>query len=175
MAFPALFQQALILTHPDTPHIEDTDLGRLCDGAIGQASDPPAPVQSAYHDAVNLPAFAPSEARARIATYAEEAGTETLGAPVGQWDIPASSRLPLFRACDLRALRVMTCPDGCWVRLLPPGAAWGKLLWWVPQLEPPACLAFALGTGRSHPFAWAVHETMWMLWRDLRSRGVPDV
>lgn len=173
-AFPALLQQALILTHPDAPSVQDADLAHLCNGTIGYESDPPAPVQPRYNDAVNLPEFSPILARARIAAAARELAIEAATIPVGQWDIPTSSRFPLFRAIDLRAIRILATPEGCWVRLLPYSEEWGKVLWWKPQIDPPACLAFALGTGREHALVWAVHETIWMLWRDLRISGTPD-
>lgn len=168
-AFPTLLQQALVLTYPDAPSIQDADLAQLTDGTIGYESDPPALVQLPYNAAVNLPDFSPALSRTRITALV--AAGRTLS--VGQRDIPADGRFPLFRACDLRAMRLMVLPEGCWVRLLPHRDAWGKVLWWRPQLEPPVCLAFALGVGREHPLVWAVHETMWMLWREMSDTGAP--
>lgn len=171
--FPALLQQALIVTHPDAPSIEDVDLARLCDGTIGHASDPPSPIQSHYNDVIDLSDFSPDASRIRIAAYTQEVATRTTSLPIGQWDVASTAHFPLFRAFDLRAVRVFTLPDGCWVRLLPHRDRWGKVLWWIPQVEPPACLAFGLGTGREDVLVWAVHETMWMLWRDIQVSGIP--
>lgn len=170
-AFPTLIQQALILTHPDAPPIEDTDLAHLCDGGIGQESDPPSPVHAAYNNAVNHPDFSPIASRARIAIYAQESLLGTLPLPDGQWEVAATSRFPLFTALDLQAVRVIALAQGCWVRLIPRHGGWGKVLWWLPQIEPHLCLAFGLGTEREHALVWAVHETMWMLWHEVRGRG----
>lgn len=147
LAFPALAQQALVVMHPDAPMIDDRDLARLCDGSIGYESDSPSPVHTMENDTADLSDFSPAVARRRIARYVQEAAINTTIPTGGQWDIPASSHFPLFRACALRAIRVMALPTGCWVRFLPRDDGWGKVLWWGPQVEPAACLAFALGTG----------------------------
>lgn len=168
-AFPALLQQALVLNHPDAPLIEDADLAHLCDGTIGYETDPPALVQPQYNDAVNLPEFSPTRSRARITAYIRESVMEVSPLSSGLREVRANSRFPLFRALELRAVLVFGTPEGCWVRLLPRSGEWGKVLWWVPQIDPPACLAFALGTGCEHALVWAVHETMWMLWHTLQA------
>lgn len=170
--FLLTLRQAVILSHPDAPSIDDADLGRLCDGMIGISSQRSFPKLFEDYEDISMASVSRASSHAHILKYSQEAmaGTYT---PTGLWDIAPTPRFPLFETLDLRVIRLISTPEGFWVRLLPQDGAWGCVLWWTPQIEPSVPLAFALGTTRDHGLVWSLHEALWTLWRDLRIDGAP--
>lgn len=170
--FLLTLRQALILSHPDAPSIDDADFYRLCDGMIGISTHRSFLELFEDDEDIDMADAARASAQAHVLKYAQESATGTY-TPTGQWDIPLTLRFPLFETLNLGGVQLISTPQGCWVRLLPEDGSWGCLVWWTPQIEPSIPLAFTLGTTRDHGCVWSLHEVLWALWRDLRIDGAP--
>ena len=172
--FLKVIQQALVLNDPDAPLIDNTYLARLCDRALLNLSPEPFGDLSQSHDLSLLTRFSRTTSQGQIAEWSRKSSGEAITHPtlLEYTTLPDSS---LFAALELRTIRLVSLPEGLWVRLFPEDGSWGRVFWWFPNIEPPDCVPFALGIEREHPLVWVVHEALWMVWRDLLAASFGDV
>lgn len=163
--FPAAWHQALVLTHPDAPSIDDEDLKWLCNGVLGAPDEEPLAEFYAYATAFN--AASSTEYRTRIINLHEEV-VQATQVSTGRYEFLLSTQIPMLTALGVDAVRLVVTPLGYWIRLLPQSGGWGSVIWWKPQIEPPVCLAFASETERTNSAVFALHEILWRIWRNIQ-------
>lgn len=173
-SFPVLWNQMLVIVHPDAPPVDDSDVAWLCGGVLGHREDDPFNDFGSLDDRIAALGVSPRARRDHIATLQAEATGGTYS-PQGSWTCLISDHLPVLAGLDLHMLWLVATPNGCWIRLIPSAGHWGRVLWWQPALEPPLPLAVVLETGISTNAILALHETFWILWRDLCVVGHPGL
>jgi hypothetical protein len=170
---PQLWQQALVIMHPDAPLIADTDLIWLCDSTVGAPYDGPFDSLCAARLHTARLDFSPSGWQERIARLEQDAAQGRYQ-PSGCWNMLVAAHWPVLSGNNIATMRVVAGPEGCWVRLIPANPSWGSVLWWRPQMYPPSCWSFAFGEALTSIHILALHETLWYLWRNLRVCGRPE-
>jgi hypothetical protein len=168
------WEQSLVLMHPDAPAISDDALEWLCGGTIGNPHDAPL---TEFVDIDQLHTELPTS-HACLVSHVKQLSEEAasgLCVPKGQWECIVDDQLPVLHALHLHSVRLVATSTGCWVRLIADPLSWGRVLWWLPEAEPPPSLAFALTTTRTSPGVLAIHTTLWEFWRDIRVVGHPSL
>lgn len=172
LEFLQIWQQALVIMHPDAPAITDTNLTWLCDGTLGAPYDGPFDsLLVASADIARL-GISTTEMQERIVRLQQEAA-RGICRPSGRWDVRLSSNWPILLAYGVTSMSLVAGPKGLWVRLIPAQQSWGSVLWWRPQKQAPTCWSLVLGSALTSIQILALHETMWQVWRDLRVCGQP--
>lgn len=169
-AYYLTWLQALTLTHPTAPQIDDADLEWLCEGTIGNIHQIPQ-VDFVHIDVQLEPLSVRYATRLdRIGSLQQEAENGKY-LPAGKWTFQVNESMAVLSALHVYAVRLVTGPTGYWIRLTSHPELWGRVLWWQPEEVPPICLPLLFQTTRTSPGVMALHEALWELWRDLRVVG----
>lgn len=169
---PYIWEQLLLLKHPDAPVISDATFTWLCGGSIGNPYEAPLTEFLTIDQLLTELPISLTCYLAHIKKLSEES-TSGIYTSVGQWEYIVDAQLPILQALHIHSMRIVATPQGCWVRLITDPTSWGRVLWWLPEVEPPPSLAFILAAPRTSPEVRIVHTTLWEFWRDLRVLGHP--